>query len=270
MKKKLLSTALIVSLMLSVAGCGETGNTSTVDGGTTIADNNEIAKKTEIAEENADVTEETKTTEKETIAEEIKAGSNKLVPDCPVTHPDADFSSLSLVFASGEEFKIDVTKGDTFGDFLEAFPNKNVRYSRMGNLENEVDFFFHGANFEGVFFEFVKDGEVWVKDYGVEYTKDSFVDYTINGVAIYSKEGEKKQESYRVCEGVGVGYKREEIESVLGEGHVGTNQELPTVMYNDGNVTMVIEYFPFEPKYKFEDTPDIIERVQTIYLIRNN
>lgn len=45
MKKNLLSVALIISLMLSVAGCGETGNTSTVDGGTTIEDNNEIAKK---------------------------------------------------------------------------------------------------------------------------------------------------------------------------------------------------------------------------------
>lgn len=141
----------------------------------------------------------------------------------------------------------------------------------MGNLENEVDFFYHGANFDGLFLEFVKDGKVWEKEYGVAYTKDSFLEHEIKGVALYSKEGGiDTYADYQFYNGVGLTMERVEVEAILGEGHVGTNQELPTVMYNDGNVTMVIEYFPFEPKYKFEDTPDIIERVQTIYLIRNN
>lgn len=267
MKKKLLSVALIASLVLSAAGCGETKSTATADGSTTIVDNKESAKKTEIAEKNA---EEAETTEKEAIIEEIKVGSDKLVPDCPVTHTDRN---LGEICSDGVPY-LYVNEFTTCGE-LEMLKNYTNSSSPVPHVSNDVDFYFESILFEGINFEFVKDGEVAAQEYdgshfGYRYKTEEFFEHEIKGCAFYSKEGEYNTKESLTFNGVTLSMRREDVEAILGEGHVGTNQEFPTVMYNDGNVTMVIEYFPYEPTFKFEDTPDIIERVQTIYLIRNN
>lgn len=295
MKKNLLSVALIISLMLSVAGCGETGNTSIVDSGTTIADNNETAKKTEIAGEIADVTEETETTKKETVVEEIKVGSDKLVPDCPV--------NVSVDIPLGTFYRNSHPEVTEYK--LSEMTGENIAYAPFKHTPNytdvfcETDFYFKGEAFDTtgnpVYVELLKNGELFSEDSkGNMITDEEFVrDYNVKGFALtLGLQGASVEESRYFFYGdntenfnhytnIGLGTSRTRVEELLGEGFVGTNQEYPTVMYNNGETTMVIQYERKE-RIMGDETGnpiideagnlvyEFIDNVYAVYLINNN
>lgn len=219
----------------------------------------EITKKTyklenKITEETTEGSEQ----DEQSATGEVKVGKDKLVPDCPVTNSDLDFGEVY----SKDELAFNINDKQTFKDYI---GDNDGSSSPVPHVCNDIDFFFESINF-GYNFELIRDGEVLAQEYdashcGYYYKAQEFSDCIVKGVAFYSKKGEGKESTVdnMSFNGVHLNMHREDVEAILGEGHVGTNQKFPTVMYNDGSVTMVIEYYPAN-----------YEKVQTIYLIKNN
>ncbi len=284
MKKNLLSVALIVSLVLSAAGCGETGSTITNAANNITADEDSVSITTNDETETSEDTTNSSEQVEKPVVEEIKVGSNKLVPDCPVNvSADIPLGVFYKPYGNTDDKRYDISEITV--QEITFLPSTS--HSTKENLICDTDFYFNAERFVVIsnsidwYFELLKDGKLYTLE---EKLSDEDLYYsdniTVKGLAMHASKFDEAlcyfcidepQENYNKYSNITLGSPRETVEELLGEGYVGTNQEYPTVMYNNGKVTMVIQYETVETLLTDESgNPIPADTVYAIYLINNN
>ncbi|MBP1543296.1 MAG: hypothetical protein J6A16_04305 [Oscillospiraceae bacterium] len=293
MKKRLLSIALISLLLISAAGCA---SKPAENAGTTV--NEEPAASTESIKANEGgisvpkFNEKTEATTASTAkpAEPVVVSDGKLVPDCPV-NVSADIPLQEFyVIKPWEEFN-DATEDyyNRFNvtncyikDVLESNTDVIDRSNGFNNtLRNDCDFKFVGEWFEGLYMEAVFNGKLvdgsgrYDEQYNVvgRIEEDELIEMPIKAVAdsceqIHDFYGLIDRYLIEFYDCISIGSTREDVEAILGKGHLGTHPEYTTVMYNNGTATMVIHYETVDKVISFDDEKTY-DTVHSIYLISN-
>ncbi len=279
--KTLLMASTMILSMLSLSACGKEEPAPVTTPAPIQVSKEELGRVSESTtsaalEESVEPMTETTTAP----VEEVIVGDKKLVPDCPV-NVSADIP-LGTFYVRSQTAKIYTLSEMTALDILNVTGNHQKSWE---DLTTDTDFYFFGEPFSSLgigipeYYELLKDGEVFTKEERI--TEEDLQGLTIKGYGLSLQKSDvdeqivyfygNKIEGGDLYSNIALGSPRSVVEELLGEGFAGTNQEYPTVMYNNGETTMVIQYETVETILLDEaGNPILADTVYAIYLINNN